>query len=83
MGGRRSRGRCGRRERERGKVGGRAVGGSLQIEGGSMRKKKWEGEGTSRIDQEDIEAMNTNRGIFCNNNIKGECGVPGLLKSTP
>lgn len=68
MGDRRRKGVCGRKKRERGRVGGRAVeenllGGSLPIEGGSMRKRKWEEEGTSRKDQEDIGAMNTNIGI--------------------
>ena len=71
MGGRRSKGKCGRREQERGRVGGRAVvvGGGLQIEGGSMRREKWEGEGTLRIDQEDIGVTNTNIGKhgLCNN----------------
>ena len=68
MGGRRSKGKCGRREQERGRGGGRAVegeklvGGGLQIEEGSMRKEKWEGEGTLRIDQEDIGVTNTNIG---------------------
>ena len=68
MGGRRIKGRCGRREQD----GGRAMwedllGGGLLIEGGSLRKEKWEGEGTLRIDQEDMGAMNTNTGThgFC------------------
>ena len=61
MGGRGRKGRCGRRERERGRVGGREVGENLP--GGSMRREKWEAEGTSRIHQEDIGAMNTNIGM--------------------
>ena len=63
MGGKRSKGRCGRREREDGRVGGRAVGedllgGGLPKEGGSLRKENWRGEGPSRIDQEDMGSMN-------------------------
>ena len=61
MGGRGRKGRCGRREQERGRVGGREVGENLP--GGSMRREKWEAEGTSRIHQEDIGAMNTNIGM--------------------
>ena len=74
MGGRGRKGRCGRRERESGRVGGRAVarenlvGEGLRIEGGSMREEKWEGEETSmlllRIDQEDTGVMSTNTGRY-------------------
>ena len=63
MGGRRIKGRCGRRERDGGRaVGEDLLGGGLLIEGGSLRKEKWEGEGTLRIDQEDMGAMNTHTG---------------------
>ena len=74
MGGRGRKGRCGRRERESGRVGGRAVarenlvGEGLRIEGGSMREEKWEGEETLmlllRIDQEDTGVMSTNTGRY-------------------
>ena len=81
MGGRRSKGRCGRRERESGRVGGKAVAGEnllgegLRIEGGYMRKEKW-GEGALRIDQEDIGVMSTHTGNhgICSNKYLGEVG---------